>query len=172
MQMSQAYKATQRMIRMDSLKHCRGIYRLLRRSEPQLQEDDPKLSKWWVALFGIGILICVLVILSGCAYSQEISDIKIANAIFLSEGGLSAKFPYGIRSIRVENIRESRRICLNTIRNNRRRFRRYGYKSYPGYIQFLASRFCPTTGRNLTQSEKRLNKNWIKNVSFYIKKQA
>jgi len=94
---------------------------------------------------------------------------QYVNAIFWAEGGYNAKFLYGIRSISYENAKQARHICLTTIKNNRKRFKIYGYRQYPQFIQFLASRYCPTTSRNLTKSEKRLNGNWERNVEFYLK---
>jgi hypothetical protein len=37
-------------------------------------------------------------------------------------------------------------------------------------LSFLASRYCPTSGDNLTEAERRLNGNWIKNVKFFLNK--
>lgn len=93
----------------------------------------------------------------------EWSDTAILRAIYLAEGGSKAKVPYGILSIKVKNETEARQICLNTIRNNKRRYAQYGYKQYPDFLSFLASRYCPVKAHPL-------NKNWLKNVNFFLTK--
>jgi hypothetical protein len=93
-----------------------------------------------------------------------------ANAIYMAEGGIHAEYQYGIRSINYSSTIEARRMCENTVRHNEKRFRQYGYKRYSRFIEFLASKYCPTIGRHLTKSERRLNKFWINNVQYYLTK--
>ena len=50
------------------------------------------------------------------------TDEEIVNAIYQIEGGSNAKYPYGIRSIPCKTKSECRRICTNTVKNNRQRF--------------------------------------------------
>jgi len=95
------------------------------------------------------------------------TDAQIADAIYLAEGGARAKVPYGILSVKVKDEAEARQVCLNTIRNNRKRYADYGYKQYPDYLSFLASRYCPVGASNDTSN---LNKNWLKNVRYFLKK--
>ena len=97
------------------------------------------------------------------AYSDE----QIVNAIYKAEGGAKAQYFYGIRSIECSGDTECRKICSNTVRNNRKRFADYGFKDYPDYISFLASRYCPVGADNDPHG---LNKNWEKNVRFYLEK--
>jgi hypothetical protein len=94
---------------------------------------------------------------------------QLADAIYRAEGGAKATYLYGIRSVSYDSPAEARRICLNTIRNNVKRFKNYGYKDYPNYLEFLASRYCPTTG-DLSNAEKKLNKYWLKNVKYFLDK--
>ena len=95
------------------------------------------------------------------------TDIQYADAIFKAEGGRKAKYLYGIRSVKYKDEAGARRICLNTIRNNRRRFAEYGHKEYKTFIEFLGSRYCPTKGK-LTKAEKKVNKFWLGNVQYYL----
>ncbi len=91
------------------------------------------------------------------------SDNDLADAIYKAEGGAKAKVPYGILSVKVENVNDARRICLNTIRNNRIRFA--NQTKFTDYIEFLASRYCPVGASNDPQG---LNKNWVKNVKYFL----
>lgn len=97
------------------------------------------------------------------AYTNE----QIANAIYLAEGGEKAVKPYGILSVKCNNEKECRQVCLNTIRNNRKRYKEYGYKKYKTFLEFLASRYCPIGVKN---DSKNLNKNWLKNVKYFLEK--
>ena len=89
---------------------------------------------------------------------------QIANAIFLAEGGYKADFLYGIVSVKYKDEADARRICVNTIRNNRKRYADYGYKQYSTYLEFLQSRYCPIGCSN----DKGDNKYWLKNVIWFL----
>jgi len=122
----------------------------------------PEKSKinWWV----IAALVLFLLTTFGIVKLvwADYSNDEIANAIFKAEN--SSKYPYGIKSVPTYGNKEyARKICLNTIRNNRKRFA--NQTKYKDFISFLGSRYCPTT----IPSEYYLNKNWIKNVNYYLK---
>ena len=104
-------------------------------------------------------------IYSGEKVEQGWSNDEIADAIFLAEGGHGAKYLYGIVSVKYRDEKDARRICINTIQNNRKRFADYGYKEYNTYLEFLASRYAPIGAKN---DPKGLNKNWLRNVRFYL----
>lgn len=87
------------------------------------------------------------------------NDNQIADAIWYSEGGEKAKVPYGILSVKTS---EPRKICLNTIRNHRIRHAKHSCEL--DFITCLGNRYCPL------QVDKQGNKNWIKNVKFFLKK--
>jgi len=81
---------------------------------------------------------------------------RIADAIYRVEGGARAKAPYGILSVKVKDATEARKVCLNTIRNNHRRWQAAGK---PGkFLDFLADRYCPKSADPVG------NRNWKKNV--------
>lgn len=89
----------------------------------------------------------------------EVEVNKIVNSIFRIEGGSKAPYPYGIRSIKTSN---PRRVCENTVRNNFGRWKAAGSKG--DFLQFLAERYCPTSGFNLSNAEKKCNKYWLPNL--------
>ena len=81
---------------------------------------------------------------------------RIADAIWRVEGGAKARVPYGILSVPVRDAAEARRVCLNTIRNNHKRWIKAGR---PGdYLDFLADRYCPPSVDPVG------NRNWKRNI--------
>jgi len=104
----------------------------------------------------IVVLLFLIITTPAFAYTND----QIADAIYQAEN--SVKFPYGIKSINTHGNKEyARRICLNTIRNNRKRFS--NQTKYKDYIEFLGSRFCPPTAH-------KLNVNWVRNVRYFLTK--
>jgi len=136
------------------------------------QQNIPAFTATLTALFSM-LLIIVLLIVMLCslmtkpAEIKDYSDDQIANAIYLAEGGEKAKVPFGILSVECEGFDACRRVCLNTIRNNRKRYADYGYKDYDTYLEFLASRYAPLNADNDPQH---LNKHWLKNVLYFLEK--
>lgn len=111
------------------------------------------------------ILLLFVWVNSSLGYCEtNYTDDQIANAIYKAEGGKKAQYLYGIRSVKYRNEVEARKICLNTIRNNRKRFTNYGYKKHATYLEFLASRYCPIGCNN----DWGCNKNWLKNVKWFL----
>ena len=89
------------------------------------------------------------------------SDSDIADAIYRVEGGSRARVPYGILSIPVRDEAHARRICLNTIKNNRVRWIKAGQ---PGaFLDYLADRYCPRSADPIG------NKNWKANIKRLVK---
>jgi hypothetical protein len=81
---------------------------------------------------------------------------KVADAIYKAEGGRKARVPYGILSVKVADEAEARRVCLNTIRNNYRRWEKAGK---PGlFLDYLGNVYCPASADPVG------NKNWRANV--------
>ena len=107
------------------------------------------------------ILFVVFINVFPC-YSQNITDFdanKIADAIYIIEGGAKTKYPYGIKSIKTNNPRQ---ICLNTVRNNYKRWANNGYRGE--FVDFLADRYCPPS------ADKQGNINWKKNIRKVLTK--
>jgi len=117
----------------------------------------------------IVVVIIFTILTYQMVFAEDWSDIEIADAIYLAEGGAKAKVPYGILSVKVKDEAEARQVCLNTIRNNRKRYADYGHKQYATYLEFLASRYCPIGAGN---DPKGLNQNWLKNVKYFLEKGA
>lgn len=88
---------------------------------------------------------------------------RIADAIYVIEGGRKAKVPYGILSVKVRDERHARQVCLNTIRNNHVRWKKAGAKGE--FLNFLADRYCPP-------SDAAGNRNWKKNIQAVLKKKS
>ena len=89
------------------------------------------------------------------------TDDEIANAIYKLEGGARAKAPYGILSVKVSSPAMARRICLNTIKNSRKRWLAAGR---PGdELDFLADRYCPPS------VDPKWNLRWKVNIHKMIK---
>jgi hypothetical protein len=84
---------------------------------------------------------------------------KIADAIYLAEGGAKTSHPYGI--LKHYKNTSPRQACLNTINNNYRRWDGRG-----DFIDALARVYCPVGADNDPQN---LNKNWAKNVKYFVK---
>jgi hypothetical protein len=116
----------------------------------------------WIALF-----MSIMPLEARSAPPEAYDSIRLCDAIYKAEGGAKATYLYGIRSIPYKDASEARRICLNTINNNKGRY--YKQTRYKDYLDFLASRYCPTTG-NLSKAEKELNGNWIKNVRYFYER--
>lgn len=121
-----------------------------------------------ITIFLFGLLFLFSIIRQVWAFDYSVE--QIADAIYLAEGGAKTKFPYGIKSLRYEDRSNrsltkekwARKICINTIRNNIKRFA--GQNEYSDFLEFLGSRYCPTT----IKSEYHLNKNWVSNVRYFL----
>lgn len=106
-----------------------------------------------IALFNLLLCLVPLVV-----KANDYTNDQIANAIFKAEN--SVKYPYGIKSINTYgNVIYARKICLNTIRNNRKRFAKQ--TKYKDFLEFLGSRYCPPSAHSL-------NKNWVRNVRHFL----
>lgn len=124
------------------------------------QRVKKPLNIWWIA-FLIVLWIAAFALIATSSYA-EYSDDQIANAIYKAEN--SVKYPYGIKSIDTHGDPVyARKICLNTIRNNRRRFAKQ--TKHTDYIEFLGSRYCPPSAHSL-------NKHWVKNVRYFLQRGA
>lgn len=97
-------------------------------------------------------------------YNKVYTDEQIVNAIYKAEGGKKAVYKYGIRSIKYKTEAEARKICLNTIKNNRKRYLKYGYKRYRTFLEFLASRYAPINCEN----DNGNNRYWLNNVKYFL----
>jgi hypothetical protein len=88
-----------------------------------------------IALFFI-LTVCVKMAAS------DIDANKLANAIYIIEGGKATKYPYGVKSVVTRGNRaKARKICINTIRNT---YKRWLEENKPNnFLDYLADRYCP-----------------------------
>jgi len=105
------------------------------------------------------LLLCagIVILASSCVFGGEIDE-GLADAIFKAEGGHKATWLYGIKSVSYTDEADARRICLNTIRNHRKRHAKHtcGVE----FVECLGNRYCPPTIHPL-------NKHWVKNVKYF-----
>ena len=107
------------------------------------------------------ILFIILLAASCTSAIASIDTNRLANAIYLAEGGAKARSPYGICSVKVSGTVQARSVCLRTIKHALDDYR----GGEAGFIDFLADRYCPT------KVDPVGNVNWKKNVKFlYAKK--
>ena len=108
----------------------------------------------------VGAIVALIVLCAYCTAHAEYSDESIANAIYKAEGGAKTKHPYGILAHYKHTT--PRQACINTIRHARRDWNGKG-----DFIAFLGSRYCPIGASN---DPTGLNKNWVKNVRYFLNK--
>lgn len=120
------------------------------------QENYERLKYYTILATILNMLFIFLVVATAHAYTDD----QIADAIYKAEGGSKTAHPYGILGHWHQSPRQ---ICLNTIAHARRDWNGQG-----DFIAFLGSRYAPT--KNCTNDPKNLNKNWVRNVKFFLKK--
>ena len=138
--------------------------------EASLEPEENHSFSVWAVFWAILSAAAIILFVVSCDPAHAQSDEQIVNAIYKAEGGSNAQYPYGIRSIKCSTNQQCKKICLNTVRNNRKRFRDDTSGRYKDYLEFLASRYCPVGHRDATQAEKRLNQFWLKNVRYFLAK--
>lgn len=111
-------------------------------------------------------IVLFLLFFTPSAFSEVIDIPRLADSIYKAEN--SIKYPYGIKSINTRgNKIYARKICINTIKNNIRRYNK-SHKNID-YITFLGNRYCPIGAKD---DPKGLNNNWINNVKYYYYKKG
>jgi hypothetical protein len=103
-----------------------------------------------------GLLAIVLMASIHC-FSGHPNPEKLADAIYRAEGGSKARSPYGVLSVKVKNSADARRVTINSIEKNWKRWEKSGRPDT--FIDFMADRWCPIS------TDAKGNKNWKKNVS-------
>lgn len=107
-------------------------------------------------------LVFASLLLVGCqeAHAEGIDVGRLADAIYKAEN--SVRYPYGIKSINTHgDMVYARRICINTIKNNIKRWQVAGCPKE--FIEFLGDRYCPKA------DDPKGHKVWARNVkSLYL----
>ena len=113
----------------------------------------------------ICFLLLIIAISTIIVSAQDTNYInQVVNSIYLAEGGIKAKYPFGI--LHVTNINTARNICFNTVTKHYK----YWHMDMTGedFITYLSHVYAPTI--RVPEAEANLNKNWPTNVKFFMKK--
>jgi len=113
------------------------------------------------------ILLVVGLIWGGTAFAQDIDFEKLADAIYLAEGGTKAVKPYGVLRdycIKGDINGQCRKGCIQTIEKRYRMWSKTG-----DFISYLSRSYCPIGAKN---DPKGLNKNWVRNVTHFYNKEV
>ena len=125
---------------------------------PEGPSTCPDLLKFYTVA-GIGLILVLFLCFISLAHAdQEYSDEQIANAIWYAEGGNKTNFPFGILSVKCEGYDACRRICLNSIRNAKKRWEKAGKPE--DFIVFMGRRYSPPD----------INPNWVRLVKYFLEK--
>lgn len=118
-----------------------------------------KSSKAGIIVGWIGALLLLIFLGAVCASAEEsYTDEQIVNAIGKAEN--SIKYPYGIKSIKCNTPQECRQICLNSVRNAKKRWARAGKPE--DFITFMGRRYSPPA----------TNPNWVRLVKYFLAKEV
>ena len=109
-------------------------------------------------IFIPAVILYMILLWTIMANAQDYTDNQLANAIYKAEN--SKRHPYGILAHYKHTT--PRQACINTIKHAKRDWNGKG-----DFIVFLGSRYCPIGAKN---DPKGLNKNWVKNVKFYLER--
>ena len=90
-----------------------------------------------------------------------------ADAIYLAEGGASADYLYGIRSVKYKDKAEARAICIRTVERTLYSRRAQRCKAGESDIDCLSRRYAPIGSGN---DPGGLNRHWAKNVLYFLNK--
>mgnify|MGYP001267185185 CR=1 FL=1 len=112
-------------------------------------------------------LVVMMLVMSSTVFGQTIDVEKLANAIYLAEGGSRAVKPYGILKDyckKGDPDGQCRKGCIQTINKRYKMWDKQG-----DFISYLSKSYCPIGAEN---DPKGLNKNWVKNVSHFYNKEV
>lgn len=112
---------------------------------------------------GLRMLVALVVLSLHSVCYADIDVSKLADAIYMAEGGSRASHLYGI--MQTYKSTSSRQACINTINHMVRDYR--GEDTPKAFIEALQKRYAPIGANN---DPKNLNKNWSKNVLYFYTK--
>lgn len=119
----------------------------------------------WAVMAIVGLFI----LLASCTLShanEPINVNRLANAIYMSEGGAKTRHPYGI--LAKYKTTTPRQACINTIKTNIRKWNKAGMTgSYKEFIVFMSKTYCPIGAKN---DPTGLNRHWVKNTTYYYER--
>jgi hypothetical protein len=108
-----------------------------------------------ILLCGVILFLCV-----GTAGADIVDTGRLADAIYMAEGGSHTRHLYGI--LKKYKKTTPRQACINTIKSALRRYENSD-KSVD-FIVFLSRTYCPIGASN---DPTGLNVNWVKNVYYF-----
>jgi len=110
------------------------------------------------------ILLCgVLLLFAKPARAEVINIDRLANSIYMAEGGAKTRHPYGI--LKKYKTTTPRQACINTIKSALKRYEKSD-KSLD-FISFLGKTYCPVGASN---DPSGLNRNWVSNVRYFYER--
>ena len=122
----------------------------------------------------IALLVLTIFLIRGCnspaMASVVINEPNIAgyslnqwcNAIYKAEGGAKTAHPYGILAHYMHTT--PLEACKNTVRHKYLDWKRQG--QHGTFLAYLGAKYCPVGCKN----DNGTNKNWVKNVTYYLQK--
>lgn len=129
------------------------------RNEYRIQRKRPTMPLHWPIIALLALLIFLLV--NGCAWASDSINIdKLANAIYIAEGGANTAHPFGILAKYKHTT--ARQACINTIKSAIKRYAKQDQST--DFITFLGATYCPVGAYNDPHG---LNRNWVRNVTYY-----
>lgn len=93
----------------------------------------------------------------GVVHADSIDVDKLADSIYLAEGGAHTRHPYGILAHYKHTT--PRQACINTIKTGLRKWNGQGC-----FIEFLGRTYCPVGASN---DPNGLNRFWVANVRYH-----
>lgn len=84
---------------------------------------------------------------------------RLADAIYLAEGGKKARVAYGILSVKVRDTKHAREVCIRTINTAMRT-----WDGRTDFIKHLGNRYCPPSVDPVGHS------NWCQNVTYFYER--
>ena len=132
-------------------------------------ERGGKYSRKEIIFNGVKLFL-VLLLNTSIAFannSQKYTTDDYCNSIFIAEGGYSATYLYGIRSITYKDEAQARQYCKNTVYNTLIKYRKARCKPEWGDLTCLANRYCPIN----SETDDGTCKFWKGNVSANLTKE-
>ena len=110
-----------------------------------------------IATITVSLILLICLIASAEVHSDEYYN-RVADAIYIIEGGERANQLYGInpKYVYCGSEVECRRVCINTIKSKEREWLNNGEVDF---LTYLSKRYCPPNHRV-----------WLKNLKFYLRR--
>lgn len=111
------------------------------------------------------IILVALILICPKAYAIDFE--RLADSIYIAEGGAKTKHPYGI--MQKYKVTTPRQACLNTLATQWKRWLLEPSRGQDvDFIAFLGKAYAPIGASN---DPNGLNKNWVNNVTkIYLKR--